>query len=46
MEEDHEALDRGLDDDGREQLVADLRMLSEQVYLEKRQEKKLKVRKA
>lgn len=43
VEEDHEALDRGMDDDRKRALVDTLREMSEQVYLEKRSEKKLKV---
>jgi hypothetical protein len=44
IEEDHEALDKGLDDDRKLELINTLREMSEQVYLEKRSEKKLKVR--
>jgi hypothetical protein len=43
VEEDHEALDRGLDDSRKRELVDELRVISEQVYLEKRSEKKLQV---
>ena len=38
------SLDAGMDAAGRKQLIGDLRVLSEQAYLEKRQEKQLQVR--
>lgn len=43
--EDHQslALDAGMDEKGKKDLVATLRLISEQAYLEKRQEKKLQV---
>jgi hypothetical protein len=43
VEEEHEALDAGMDAGRKAALVGELRVLSEQVYLEKRQEKKLQV---
>jgi hypothetical protein len=46
VEEDHAALDSGMDEAGKKALISDLRVLSEQSYLEKRQEKKLQVRRA
>ena len=36
VEEDHDALDRGLSDDKKQRLIDELRTLSEQVYVEKR----------
>ena len=44
VEEDHEALADKLDLQNKSALVSQLRLLSEQVYLEKRQEKELAVR--
>jgi hypothetical protein len=44
IEEEHAALDVGMDDAGKKSLLKDLRQLSEQAYLEKRQEKKLQAR--
>jgi hypothetical protein len=44
VEEEHKALDAGLDAKGRARLMENLRVLSEQQYLEKRQDKQLEVR--
>ena len=44
VEEDHDALDRGLSDDKKQRLIDELRTLSEQVYVEKRGDKKLQAR--
>lgn len=46
VEEEHAPLDSGMDEAGKKALISDLRVLSEQAYLEKRQEKKLQVRRA
>jgi hypothetical protein len=43
VEEEHKALDAGLDAKGRARLMENLRLLSEQQYLEKRQDKQLQV---
>ena len=43
IEEEHAALDAGMDDSSKKALIAELRTISEQAYLEKRQEKRLQV---
>ena len=44
VEEEHEALDKGLSEDKKQRLIDELRTLSEQVYVEKRGDKKLQAR--